>query len=498
MQLRNYLVFCALCTITLWGEVNASACMSDDDCDRDRLLVCNSDSHKCECNDNISINDSRKGECALKIWERCNNTKETQHQCISYAECVDDYCKCKPDYFENQRKECERKSSFNGNCTSDDHCQVDRNGYSLPCNYYDGDIRRCACDSYRSIFMGGICLVPAGKDCSEHRGSCVPNSHCELKPSSSYDSVCTCNSDYFRTTLGTCELKRIHGDACNSNADCGTKLICGLDEICECEKPLYVYDPFQASCVLPLGSACDGGMSKNLSQCVTSATCRPEAGNRNLFTCQCDGGKERNGNCLISHGGKCGIENKECNEEEQRTICNEGICACKDGVFDEQKEKCVSGAFGICDYATFDCISNSHCAFDAGSQGGKEPLRKCVCDEGFVPVDYECLATIGQPCNYTKINNDGHSARSAVNCDPIASLRCIHGTCQCGVGEEYDLEMKKCLGLVGSFCEENDEDYCVYHADCVLRSTHFTQRGRCECKLGWEGGKDRKCSELHN
>ncbi|CAL8136944.1 unnamed protein product [Orchesella dallaii] len=500
MQFRNFLLFCVLCTITWCSKVKSSTCVSDDDCDRDALLKCNLEKQKCECNSDILVYDNRKRKCVLYIWAPCNNSLEIQHECVTNAICKMDIgysgygsCQCKPNYFDNEKQECERKRPFNGNCTKEYGCQLDGNGYSLTCKF-NGIEGRCACDSFRSIFIGGICYVPAGNSCSDNEGSCVPNSHCEFRPS--LGKVCSCNSEFFQTSSGTCELKRSHGEACDFNSDCETKLMCNLNEICECEKPLYIYDSFQESCVLSLGSECDGRMSKNSSQCVTSATCKRQSGiqNRKLFTCQCDGGKERNGTCLISHGGKCGIENKKCNEEEQGTICNEGICECRDGVFDEQKEKCVSGAFGICEDATLDCISNSHCADDAGLRGGNKNMKKCVCDDSFVPVDYECLATIGQPCNYTEINKNGHSGRSIGNCDPIASLRCINGTCQCRGGEEYDSVRRKCRGLAGSFCELYDENYCVENAECILRYAYSMNRGRCECKSGWEDGEDRKCS----
>ncbi|CAL8143512.1 unnamed protein product [Orchesella dallaii] len=489
MRIQSFLAYCASCTFTLSviaAQRSTNNCESDSECDQGRLLACNSEHHKFDCKSGITIYDRQKGECALISRAICDNGKE--NQCVSHAKCENRKCKCKPDYFANPKGECERKKPFNGTCTSENECQVDGKGSPFICN-----AGRCVCNSAKPLFSADFCSLPVGSDCSEISSSaCVANSHCES--SDDYDEwLCTCNSDFFKTSLGTCEQKRSHGATCDSNAECSGELICDSVGICECNKLPHVYDPIQSSCVLPLGSECELHIARMSQKCVTYAKCRPSRtgiGNGHPATCQCDFGKNLNGTCVSSHRGICGKENRKCNEEEQGTICNEGVCSCKNGVFDEQKEKCVSSVFGFCDDSAADCISNSHCAPDPDPQGGNKIMKKCVCNEGFVPVDYSCVATIGQRCNYTKINERG---RSTGNCDPISSLRCINGTCQCGGEKEYDFGMRKCKGLVGSYCEVSDKNYCIENSECILRWTYLTMRGRCECKSGWETSKERKC-----
>ncbi|CAL8143506.1 unnamed protein product [Orchesella dallaii] len=476
-----------------------SACNSDAECDKEAFLTCSREK-VCDCNIRNSRYDQFLKKCAIKIGNRCHNSVS----CVRNAYCRDKFCSCDSGYFGNYDGECERLRFFNEPCGNNYECGSDSGGYTLICN----SVGRCDCQGSRPHFNReiGCCVLAAGDKCSlSYHGfsACVAKSTCIQYPSSG-EAVCTCNDGYFQTKSGTCLPKQNYGDKCNANKPCNKNMVCGPTGICECEKPRFVYDPLKEMCLLSLNLRCS-----NNEECTTNAHCvsDPDLDSaQKICKCQNESSPNQEGGCQISFGGQCTEEAiLECNKE-QGTICKEGFCACKSGIFNLEVNKCVnmSLVLGPCDNSTI-CVKNSHCS-QPENENDDDYVRKCVCDEGFVPVDYECKLTIGQPCKYAsykakkevdmKENQVTKQTRSDSECDPIAALRCINGTCQCeNLEDEYDTELRKCRGLVGSLCDLKDDKYCPPNSNCIPQWTYLSGKGRCACNKGYKSTKTRVCVE---
>ncbi|CAL8143521.1 unnamed protein product [Orchesella dallaii] len=468
-------------------------CEFDLACKTDQFLICN-ESKKCGCNSSQSIYDYPRQLCVAVDGASCQNGQ----QCVSRATCIPDgigenVCKCDSAHFANPEGKCETKRGYQGPCINDNQCLHGHRTQDLqlicnPSGFCDCRANISTYDSSRSL-----CVRLAGEECTDFP-NCVHHSSC-VSVSNGQGKKCKCNHDSYQTLTGTCETKRGHGELCQTDDHCRNelKLKCGLNGLCECELTKKVYDPSRRKCVGLVDSFC----SYNEPECVTNAECPGRYSGRDS-NCKCPDRfrKSGNGSCLAPHGSSCGLHWTSACDESQGIICKQGVCVCRYENYQTIEElpnnqlKCVSNVPGPCD-ENIPCVANAHCSQE------EETFRQCVCNSGFVLVDSQCMLAYGEACDYS--HNQRHSDNMnspGKTCDKAAPLKCIKGTCQCEPLEEYDFEVTKCRGLVGSKCHGKKEDYCTSNAKCVggrARVLNSDYYGTCKCQDGWLTTRNKRC-----
>ncbi|CAL8075905.1 unnamed protein product [Orchesella dallaii] len=376
-------------------------------------------------------------------------------------------------------------------------------GQPSPCDYkslLECNIHGiCRCLEPRiMLYNGTSCAVLAGFSCKptpkvwaldnvttyqsdDFLFPCVSNADCSLE-----DYSCQCTSDFFQSSEHICKLK-LHGTLCTSDSDCGseeTHLICTPQKKCGCNTKLSIFYGSRL-CRSKAGAPCD--TSGKL--CGPNAECLGEF--QNTRECRCNKGfsKSSDGRCLIAYNSECTMEpGKQCNEKEENTICIEGRCDCRSGqVWDESLKKCKHQLYTRCNN-TLDCAEGMHCEGENG--------KRCLCNEGLYPVDYNCHPIFGQPCDYKPWDKTDNRKPSRA-CNPLAStLQCVKGICQCQNLEHYDHVTHQCRGLVDALCdlEMDDGKYCTNNSECVRPENYrVAEKGMCKCKEGWKPNSMNHC-----
>ncbi|CAL8143520.1 unnamed protein product [Orchesella dallaii] len=468
-------------------------CEADLVCRNDQFLVCNEEK-KCGCNSTITIFDVSRQLCVTKAGQPCGNGE----QCVSNAKCGRKTCTCDADYFQNPKGECETKRGYNEPCEDNSYCKYGNGPKDLQLVCTKDKI--CGCNANISVYEESrkLCVRLAGETCKDFP-KCVKNSVCYEYRS---NHVCQCFDEYFSSD-GICVFKYDYGKECDLDENCKEGLKCSSAGVCDCDRDelQQFYDVAKGKCVGLAGAHCT-----NAEQCVVNSVCYDSyygdcrykshcAYSRSTCTCNDGYSKTENQTCLATYGRSCGLEEATACIAEQGTVCKQGKCVCKfdeQQTFDSIKKKCISSLLAPCD-ETIPCVSNAHCSDQ------EETFQQCICNDGFVSADGQCLLGIGQQCNYTyNTNNDGSFPNEFASqiCDKAAPLQCIQGICQCNVLEEYDYETQKCRGLVGSRCEGRDAEYCTPNSECKTRRatrTNLNKVGLCKCKLGWVRTSTNRC-----
>ncbi|CAL8143522.1 unnamed protein product [Orchesella dallaii] len=466
-------------------------CKTDLVCRNDQFLICNEEK-KCGCNSTITTFDIDRQLCVTKAGQPCGNGEE----CVSNAKCGRKTCSCDADYFQNPKGVCEKKRGYNEPCEDNSYCTYG-NGLTDPQLVCTAD-KICGCNANIAVYEEAtmLCVRLAGETCKDFP-KCVQNSFCSQSGS---NHVCQCNTEYFSSD-GICVPKYGHGKECELDENCKQDLKCSSVGICDCDRDQLqqFYDKVKGKCVGLAGAQCG-----NTEECVENSYCfdyyhHRECNRRNQRclspSCKCRNGylKMDNGTCLATHGSPCGLEQTNACIAQQGTVCRQGKCVCRfddQQIFDTSKQQCLSTVSVPCD-ETIPCVPNSHCS------NQDETFHQCICNEGFVPVDGQCLLGIGQRCNYAYNDNNIDSFLDASKtCDKVAPLQCIEGICQCNALEEYDADTQKCRGLVSSRCHGPDTRYCTLNAECVARratKSNLNTAGVCKCKQGWVRTRTNRC-----
>jgi len=175
--------------------------------------------------------------------------------------------------------------------------------------------------------------------------------------------------------------------------------------------------------------------------------------------------------CVKKFGELCSSA-EECDDNLE---CFSGRCSCgiQDHTYSQKLGSCVSKVGGPCDlHDSLTCPDNSFCKIFSNQSHGV-----CECSKGFVVNrEGECEAGYEETCS------------PSIRCDSVAGLACVNGKCRCRNFEEYDLERRACLGLVGSTCKPSrltseEETNCVRNAVCTR--SHPKLAPTCSCKVGY-------------
>lgn len=320
-------------------------------------------------------------KCSFTVVESRTDTNEETRvtesfECVENATCLDEYCSCLPDWYEDTEGMCRSKKVNGQQCNSDNECRED---LKLKC---ENGI--CLCDHTEAVMLNGQCVAKVGASCAKYSG-CVPNAECPY-----HDRICTCQNGYENSTNGLC-LGQYGLDCYATLSPCIQAFSC-FDRKCGCPFPQHQkFDDSTGKCVSYSQGPCleyVNGSALKFS-CVSNAECITKD---NFSECICSDGyiHSLDRECYVAHGQPC-IESKSC-DPLANLVCRNGRCECEDlHIYDEYRTVCV-GLVGA------QCSLNSHfCQGDASCQSNRFNFRDwpsinkmystsgtCRCTEGYV------------------------------------------------------------------------------------------------------------------
>lgn len=323
-----------------------------------------------------------------------------------------------------------------------------------------------------------------------------------------------------------------YGEVCNINITCVSNntldpLKCSTDGVCMCEDGMF-RDPNLNRCVSGHNKSCTivAGDGKPMRTCTEFAECWPNANTlaeaiRKNGTCHCNPNTIPNpdaGYCTLKHGSTGCKQETDCDVLSSLT-CRNGTCVCQDEEFQTfNGTSCIALAGGSCvavpPFVKPDCGDNMKC-----DNNGTNPTNKCVCKDGYSPnpdktcgkgfdqecipdtndcnPDFECLESNGThkcicPTGQVPSTNETCRVISGGNCSVTLGPQCIdyaeckNGVCECTSGFTASPDKTKCLGLLGTSCD-NVTSPCA--------ETDFlrcAEDSRCTCKDGYDNDEPNK------
>lgn len=339
----------------------ADNCDKTNRCDSQSSLTCIE--NKCQCLKPMEmIYDESVKKCLILLGEKCSFTLVESHtetleetrvaetfDCVENATCNDEYCSCKPDFYEDTQGVCKQKRTNGENCTTDTEC---RNDLFFICQ--DG---LCSCNSSEAVLNDKRCVAKAGLSCMKY-GSCVPNADCGY-----YDKLCTCNVyGYEASVNGLCLGK--YATSCDPiMSPCVHQFTC-ISGTCACHYPQHQsYNSSVEKCVSYVQSPCVKNVNGSVLQfsCVPNAECKTLDG---ISECICGDGYINlyDRQCYIAHGQPC--DKSESCDPLPNLICRNGRCTCQDlHIYDKKRSLCIGlvGAECSMDFPDNFCITGSSC-----------------------------------------------------------------------------------------------------------------------------------------
>ncbi|XP_057318001.1 tenascin-like [Microplitis mediator] len=317
-----------------------------------------------------------------KLNENCQYNLDCLQ--VDYAVCVDEKCKCLPNYIAVGTTAC--LPLLDQFCESDGHCMAD-NSVCID--------HKCQCEpSFIPDFNYQCVPTPLGKNCATDF-NCDPLDFSEC----STDYKCVCKKNYVVSNNSICVA--LLGEFCRKDDDCGIHHSICIDSKCQCKKN-YVSKSNNECVLTPLGKSCENNddcadiihtkCSKD-KKCV----CREKHVEVNGVTCNPLLGEFCWGNEL------CAANN---------SVCADNGCQCKKNYFPISHNECRKSSIGR------PCNDHSDCnSIHKQTKCSKD--NKCVCESNFLALDgTTCLQALGDYCY------------SDSQCGPQLSA-CINNFCLC-------------------------------------------------------------------
>lgn len=192
----------------------------------------------------------------------------------------------------------------------------------------------------------------------------------------------------------------------------------------------------------------------------------------------------------------CGKDfDKECTADSDchpHFVCHSESpkkCVCREGQeYHEGTSKCRVLAGQTCgtdETAGFECTFKASC-----------DKERCVCDAGYeASVDHKCVALYGSEC----------PSGEGISCKDADYLICENSTCICKDSYVGDDVNKKCRGLIGQNCRNNNNEDCVTNSICLTsgecgcgeKQVENQDKNLCLAVLGGDCGMETPCSDGH-
>ncbi|XP_013111250.2 prion-like-(Q/N-rich) domain-bearing protein 25 isoform X1 [Stomoxys calcitrans] len=302
-----------------------------------------------------------------------------------------------------------------------------------------------------------------GSSCTDNGKPCTGLPH-----SICSNGICLCKQGYYNKS-GKCFAEL--GEIAESTDECENEFD-PVSKKCICQKNFF-YERNLRGCRKPIQYhlSCTSN-----SQCSPfgAAYCQPDIPRR----CTCEEYAEYD-NLLQMCVYKQGL-GSECDSNDactiEHTICSNRHCMCKEG-FVQKDEQCVPGLGAEClDDNECTNVANSKC--EATTSSGAENIQKtCQCRKGFVHFKDECLKEaeeIEEECDETE------------QCKPLLAT-CVNRKCSCADEQHFQngrCEVKKELG-----------EPCSRASECFVEKEPENVECRnsvCQCKIGLQTDVEQK------
>ncbi|XP_073816208.1 uncharacterized protein isoform X2 [Musca autumnalis] len=301
-----------------------------------------------------------------------------------------------------------------------------------------------------------------GSSCTENGKSCSGLPH-----SICSNGVCLCKQGYYPKN-GKCFAEL--GEIAESTDECENEYD-AVSKKCICQKN-YFFERNLRGCRKPIQYhlSCTSN-----SQCSPfgAAYCQPDIPRR----CTCEEYAEYDAlleMCVYKQG-----LGSECDSNDacpiEHTICSNRHCVCKDG-FVQKDNQCVPGLGADCSNDD-ECGNIANATCEAITSSTEEQRKSCQCRKGFVHFKDECLKEaeeIEEECEETE------------QCKPLLAT-CINRKCSCTDEQHFQhgrCEAKKGLG-----------DACVRAGECFSEKEPENVECRnsvCQCKIGYQTDVEKK------
>ncbi|XP_053598425.1 cell death abnormality protein 1 [Microplitis demolitor] len=227
-------------------------CKHNADCNEIKNAVC-SENKKCVCKPYYS--QYNRTRCTSLSQDFCSKNRDCL---VENSACIDNFCKCKPNFIKASNHLCILQSS-------EKFCLTDQDCSDLLHTYCSND-RKCVCESNYFSF-GSTCLVKLRRSCDNYDDCFDQNSVC-------YMNNCLCKPAYVVRNY-QCEHV-ILGAPCKQHSDCSLipNAVCSNDQKCVCNVQSYALST--VACAPMIGASCsfDNKCHFENSECFSNSSCQ--------------------------------------------------------------------------------------------------------------------------------------------------------------------------------------------------------------------------------
>lgn len=489
IKINSLFIVLGLCAIiasvtAITRKSYGEGCNKIHKCDRTAWLSCRDS--KCECSKpDEMLYDEVKKSCVTKSGERCKYGLDESEEsslveitdCVPNANCSSDgVCLCDSKYHEIYDGTCALSLSHGENCSEVDQCSKYAGLFCVD--------SKCQCKEGIYSEDKGLCVGVSQNDCI--RGECVDGAVC-------VEGKCLCGPEYFHSAQKTCLMKKSINQNCGGDVEClRTDLLnlqcisgsCSCPEkfkysvVQKCENKMdynYPYEyypeftgPSVEMCAPIIGEECPSGY------CMEGAFCEAVHTYTSPIyqSCKCEALLTPNKDsqyCAKTYQESCSTDT-DCIDD---LVCSENECNCPSPshqFFDLSTRTCVTKVGGHCTNSST-CVEYSECQFLSSANISGH----CRCQNDFVVnKDGKCDRSFGTDCGET-----------LPKCDSAAGLICVNNTCSCpDTMYEYNSKFRKCLGLVGAYCNKSEERIiCADESNHLEKSEHLRNSNICNITL---------------